>query len=259
MLLNEILNSTPRISKRSNDIDLNDKSTDFNAMASEHRLVTNHYAIKSPQSSSNILGKGAEAIVFQSKRPQDAGVVTKWIRNQVNDAKNNEVVQFLVKSQQLNNTYMPRVYSITQHNLTNGMYEFVVKMEKLSFTLQDYAERPQVDGDVLLEMQILTQFINEQESEHMLIKNGRNPRGEARDIYKKQTPFEKVVNWVCNSLHMYKANGDLNANFEKAYNFVMSFDADNDLHTENYMIRLTSTGPQLVIMDPFVDSAKWNR
>jgi len=213
------------------------KFTDNNAVFSN---IDN----KLEKNPSSVLGIGADAIVFQSKRPQDAGVVTKWIRNQVNDAKNNKTIQMLVQMQQQNSTRFPKVYSIKQHNLDNGMFEFVVKMEKLYMDLNQYCEK--IKDDELLQHQLINQIVDSEIGDHLIFTSNL-----------EKISFTKEMDTLFKNIRTYSKRGQLNPQFKKALDFVRQFSKTLDMHMGNTMIRLTSTGPQVVIVDPIMDPDKF--
>lgn len=190
---------------------------------------------------SSVLGKGSEAIVFQSGKPNQVGVARKWLRNQSRDVEKNPAIRFLIKSQQANNTALPRVYSIKQFKYFNDKYDFMIEMEKLSQTMGGYLDKNIRDPHMMYPLwsQIFRPEVVDRLDQQAIT---------SLDEFKRR--FERAV--AGKDKHL------LNSNFRGALELVQSllYRIENsvDLHKGNFMIRLTSTGPQLVITDPVISN-----
>jgi hypothetical protein len=184
-----------------------------------------------------ILGAGVEAIVFQSKRPQDVGSVTKWLRNQTTDSSSNPVIKYLTQSQQYNIHLAPKVYNITQYKRPNGLYEYSIQMEKLHMTLEQYLDK--IDNDPLLSEQLLNQVY----------------QPNARPNFKlKLSVLDQILFGLKNITPESNKRVIQYINFMKSVN--TSDPKSLDIHGANVMVRLTSVGPQLVITDPVLGTDK---
>jgi hypothetical protein len=242
MLLNEILDNIAQVN--STRMSMVDPSTHGKELAKDNAIQTALYKTRSQKTNDNVLGAGVEAIVFQSKRPQDAGVVTKWLRNQISDATNNSTIKMLTEMQKQNSTYFPKVYSIKQHNLDNGMFEFVIKMEKLYKDLKQYCV--DISDDDLMQLQLINQILNDETSQKLI-----------DNMHDDQVEFDAMMTLVFRNIRTYHKLGLLNPQFKKSLVFVRQFSRVLDLHLGNFMIRLTNVGPQLVIVDPIMDPGKF--
>lgn len=182
----------------------------------------------------SVLGSGVEAIVFQSSRPQNQGTVTRWLRNQSKDANNNGPIQYVIQGQQLNNPFIPRVYSIKQIQRNNGVFEFAIQMEKLAMTLERYFTKT----DQLLERQLLEQLYHAEYVDELM--NDRYTSGKLQSAIIEALSGEDSQHFT----PMYK----------QAYDLAVKYNTSKflDIHDENVMIRLTSVGPQIVLTDPIV-------
>jgi hypothetical protein len=212
------------------------KFTDNNAVFSN---IDN----KLEKNPSSILGIGADAIVFQSKRAQNVGTVTKWVRNQRTDSNDNPYIKYLVKGHRLNSPYIPRVYNITQYERTNGIYEYAVQMEKLPFTFKQYMVEYWDDIDLVIN--VLNQIFTNKFSEYLLNEYPHSVNGVL--AYIRKTLESGNVGRI-----------ELNPKIVPVLNLINDAagdgDATRDMHTENIMIRLTSVGPQVVIIDPLLEN-----
>jgi hypothetical protein len=212
------------------------------------RISNTYIKNKLKDSPDSILGAGIDAVVFHSSKPQNAGVVTKWVRDQKYDAKNNTYVQYLIKNQ--NNPYVPVVYSITQHNLQDGEYSFSIQMEKLHNTVKEYLII-NINDEHLFRVVVALFFTDESTDYLMRTYFHENPK--------------IIIKLMCSVLddHTvgYDVNPQLSAIIEKIHNVITqqrtlygNSRVGVDLHLENVMIRLTSVGPQLVITDPYLEN-----
>lgn len=189
------------------------------------------------------IGVGSEAIIFHNSiNPVKAGVVNKWLRDQHYDTHHNAVIQYLIQGNALNNPHVPKVYDIRRVVKENKRghlrYDFHIKMEKLAFTMENantYIDRLQfqaITGQVLIDcdspelnktklMGIIYDLVNIPSNQYQL-----------------------------NSDSTYEVNPKLLQTIRLINSIGTQYNACNDMHANNAMIRLTSVGMQLVINDP---------
>lgn len=241
MRLNEVL-TEPTISAKQlrGNSSMNKRDTTSSHLMKHSQLGISMRKGVQRKDNSAILGQGIEAIVFQSGKPNQAGVARKWVRNQAHDVKNNSAIQYLIRSQQVNSTAIPRVYSIKQFSYPNGKYDFMVEMEKLSQTLKAYVHENISDPHIMY--QLWTQVFD-------------------RRVVDKFNEGALTSIKSFNGLFTHAVSGEydskLNPNFRKGLDLVRNLvindvGVEPDLHGGNFMIRHTSVGPQLVITDPLV-------
>lgn len=192
-----------------------------------------------PNKSTKVLGAGIDAIVFHNdQKPQQAGVITKWVRQQLTDYNSNPVIQYLVKGNSMGNPFIPVVYEIKQHQTNDEFYEYFIKMEKLHNTLH----RMNLDSNQVL--MLLTQIIPEYD--------GPKIRKEELETLIEESFYDLSGLTIGNKL--YKYNENYLKTLKLIRNIVHSSNSNApDMHSNNIMIRLTSVGMQLVIIDPIVE------
>jgi hypothetical protein len=183
---------------------------------------------KTPQ-----IGKsGAEASAFQHKT--HAGSVTKIIPDVGKDGVNPQVIFTQIAMGQEGNPFFPRFYKakIVPHGQKMALF---VEMEKLQ----------PITGEKIKHMipHILKQIGISKIDLKRIIKSGFGDESHG--------DFSYVMNdWSKLKLMSRKSK---NPEFKKAIDalapWVSQFNLD--LHEQNWMFRLTGTGPQLVILDPF--------
>lgn len=217
--------------KSDRDAVISPEQSTFNRRGRENTAKARELRMKMRGS---VLGSGVEAIVFQSSRPQNQGTVTRWLRNQSKDANNNGPIQYVIRGQQLNNPFIPRVYNIKQIQRKNGVFEFAIQMEKLAMTLEQYFTKT----DHLLERQLLEQLYQAEYVDE-LMNDGYTPEN-----------LESAVLMALSG----EDSQHFTPMFKQAHDLAVKYNTSRflDIHDENAMIRLTSVGPQIVLTDPIV-------
>jgi len=167
------------------------------------------------------LGAGMQAAAY--KHPHIPNTVIKTAK--VSDPERDGYVKFvkLVIDHQ-DNPFFPKIYNAVLRKLPHEEYELIVQMERLhklssrelfDITPQLFARL----GIKLEDLEDMWDYLNDPDVWRYLIENTKNPKfAEALELLLSADPLLRT----------------------------------HDLHVGNWMVRLTSVGPQLVIIDPFI-------
>lgn len=175
------------------------------------------------------LGSGSYATVYKGKRPNTVIKVTK-----VKDTNDPYIKYIRVIKDHQDNPFFPRIYrtkmyKVPDHRFTVAQNYFIVELEKLvpldnekiKDTMEPYLSTQLGIDDDRFRFHALADLTSEVEGRNKLRKLAKNPQFiEALDV------LEDLFN-----------NRSL---------FV-------DAHSNNWMVRLTGHGPQLVMTDPVAD------
>lgn len=178
------------------------------------------------------IGKGARASVF--KHPKDPSKVVKYVQIYDDNPRNDAYVQYVdLAMKNRDNPFFPRIYKakMVRHANRESAYTLVLTMEKLQplANLDDINDKLEFSTSQLIKrlgipisnpvsgVYDLDYWLNDASNRNNLKRETKNPQ--LKQALELMEPFWRV--------HM------------------------NDLHNENFMVRLTKSGPQLVFVDPF--------
>lgn len=186
------------------------------------------------------IGAGVQAIVYQHKSVQRQNSVIKVVHlfRGLEDPYIKFVEQ-LIKNE--GNPYLPKIYSVRIYECENHYDErkntltAVIEMERL-YSLRDMV----MDKNLISERQLIDLFrrggfdVDEWADIHLKIYTGLSSDNKIRNLAYETSDeqLSKALNIIAD--------------------IVQKTRSATDFHTGNWMIRLTSTGPQLVITDPVV-------
>jgi len=199
---------------------------------------------KTPQ-----LGKpGAEASAFQTK--SSPGTITKVIPN-IRDPKDSAQVVFTqIAMANEGNPFFPRFYKakMVPHG-KEGMNTLFVEMEKLQPLFSDKLKH--MVPHLLKQLGIPKSLFSKMKG---IVSKSLNQ--DASDSMVRYAVFSHAMNNWPNLKQM--AKNTKNPEFSKAIAALKPWqnEFNLDLHKDNWMIRLTGSGPQLVIIDPFFKHQK---
>lgn len=208
-------------------------------------------AQKQPQmpKTQGIGNPGAEAMTFKHKT--HAGSVTKVIRNIENPEESAQVVFTQIAMANEGNPFFPRFYKAKM--IPHGKYGLMtlfVEMEKLQ-PITGYKIREMIPH-------ILEQLGVPPKKLEKLIKSGIGDEDyntkdwmtdkKSMNVY---NAFSQVMNnWsTLEEMAKHSTNPQFGQAVKALRPWTKQFNLD--LHEGNWMFRLTSVGPQLVILDPF--------
>lgn len=168
------------------------------------------------------LGAGVQGMAF--KHPRSTNMIIKTAR--VSNPETDSYVKFIkLALEHQDNPFFPRIYDAVLRTLPNNEYELVVQMERLhKLSSRELADiTPQLFKRLGFKLEDIEEdmweYLNDPDVWDFLIKNTKNPKlAEALSLLLQADPTLRR----------------------------------HDLHFDNWMVRLTSVGPQLVIIDPFI-------
>lgn len=176
------------------------------------------------------LGQGQQAVVVPHPR---SNTVIKKVRIPGGDIQADPYVNFLKLVKKVDNPFFPTIYSVKAYRTpsTKGRFRtvpgelfLVVHMEKL------HPATPKLIDSI---KQLLPELGFEGETE---LSNDLFDQPNWRRQIRAKTKNPQLKQALRLLEPMFRLFG-------------------SDLHTQNWMVRLTSVGPQLVIIDPFYDFA----
>jgi hypothetical protein len=175
------------------------------------------------------LGAGLQAVVVD--RIKKPGVVTKVFGFNTEEDGYLQFLRFIQKHQ--NNPFLPRIYKIRLYRK-----EFDIYINRIDSV---YDNTGVVDMEKLLPLN--SPKIKDAIS-HQLQALGMSEQ------FAKSLATSQLINYYHDAIVNKKI--ERNAQFEEVVNFLRTYGtiADLDLHSGNIMARLTSVGPQLVLIDP---------
>lgn len=196
------------------------------------------------------LGKGREAKAFE--HPTHPGSVLKYVTIKREPNESAQVVFTQMAIEHKDNPFFPKIYKakvIPMEDPEHGRYQMIVEMEKLQ----------PLTGNKIRHMipHILKQVGLEEKDVKKLIKSGvTNPNADMSNWLedpkgqKAAIAFADIVNdWeTLERMAQYSKNPQFAEAIQAIQDWNMDFNLD--LHHDNLMFRLTSVGPQLVILDP---------
>lgn len=168
------------------------------------------------------LGGGIQGTAFKHLRIPNTVIKTA----KVNHPETDGYVKFIkLALDHQNNPFFPKIYNAVLRELSADIYAFelIIQMERLhKITSEELFDvTPQLFkrlGFKLDDLEDMWDYLNDPDIWKHLIEKTKNPQ------------------------------------FAEALSLILSVDPAlraHDLHTDNWMIRLTSVGPQLVVIDPF--------
>lgn len=169
------------------------------------------------------VGYGMQATVF--RHPRHPGTVIKKVR--VREPRTDGHVLFTkLALKHQDNPFFPKIYNASMRFLNTGGQELVIQMERLhnirdedlAEAMKHMFERLGFDRDMLDTISSMYHYLSDPTKWNHLKTHTNNPK------------FREALEIL-----------------EPA---IKKFDG-HDLHLDNFMVRLTSIGPQLVIIDPF--------
>jgi len=180
-----------------------------------------------------VLGQGKQGIAQEHSR--DPNKVIKTSNIYTENPERDEYVQFIkMILDHQNNPFFPRIHSakMVYNNQTDG-YQLVTTMEKLIPLTGEKIK--DASAQLMKQLGITTRkpFSHDEDWTPNLWKWFDKPRNRSK-------------------LRRETKNPQLKQALELLEPYIKKF--GQDLHTNNFMIRLTGHGPQLVILDPYTIS-----
>lgn len=203
-----------------------------------------------------ILGIGQQAVAYDKSTSNDIGQIVKLLYLTSPFEKSNDTyVKFLKYFMRRNNPYFPKVYGLKEY--INSETDVEPFEEYACF--KNECEFPYV---VYMEMEKLYKLRDEHIKEAVVekMKTLGFPEPEMKDnrIYIDGTYIYSYFQNVGNIKRIIENTND--DNLKEALSYIVK-EMENpdfgsstmtDMHMGNIMVRLTSVGPQLVFIDPFV-------
>lgn len=198
------------------------------------------------------IGQGADAVVFiNTRHPAKVGTVQKWVHNGRTEIRDNGTINWLIQSNKTlsGNTFVPICYQIKQivHPTVSTTCDYMITMEKL-IKIQDIDYTDPLIGEALVESLLV--------HDDSLSDLPTNPDLQYHKV------LLKIVKSVCELGSQYvEVDGNyrqLNPQLIQAAECISKclYDSDTgsfDIRLPNIMIRRTSTGNQVVIVDPIIE------
>lgn len=189
------------------------------------------------------LGSGHQAIAYNHVNKPNTIVKVIRIKKPYKTDPIIDFVQICMDNQ--NNPFLPRIYTakLYEINDSNNQNVLIITMEKLH-PLTETTNLFDVSFDVFKQLRL---FPDEEDTTHPFHDNWNDPSVEiCYDIIFEMFHDPRYREWLVNNTpnrYLAKAIRLLDYLFDK-YN--------PDVHSDNIMFRLTSSGPQLVLMDPII-------
>lgn len=196
------------------------------------------------------IASGAQARVYLPPSLKNTNSIVKVANIRANNVRNDGYVQFINEVlNRPNNPFFPRIYSAKIYEDKQGRSYFVVVMEKL---------HPVKRGNLREAAAALFQQLGITLDE---IKKFRERQGRDTEIDSDYSvpdlSFDVGRMFANPGFVEYLLKQSNNEYFHEAMNVVEKVTQGSgiriDLHTENWMVRLTGHGPQLVMIDPVIN------
>lgn len=250
--------ATPRTGTLNRNLEI-----DLKGVAYDQTTPTDFNKESLSKSNTKLLGVGVDAIVFHNPHnPREVGVVNKWLRNQNTPANKNAIIQFLIKGNKLGNPFIPVIYSIREIQTKTGKYDFHIKSEKFYSTLND------IDLDVLQLQSLFNQMFNKFDIDFTSNDTALPIRNDPYNIKRLLSRVIRTSITEPRGMYIYTDLKDKTdakyVTYTKAYGQAIALirqmlkantNLYEDSHMNNMMIRVTSSGLQLVFNDPLVDTS----
>lgn len=216
-----------------------------------------HFTNK-PNHNVSELGRGVEAIVYSKSSDSGIGTVSKWIRKSKFDIENNSVIQFLIRSNEANNIFAPKVYKITKITHPDAAAD--------DDDVDEFWKnlRPKYDKHYIIKMEKLQKLRELSSVELFALMRTMSETGDfdgAEDITVHPADVALSINRLVNRGRGTRVEVDGKISFDaneqliEIIQLVRDVTKDtpgcrSDIHMDNVMVRRTSVGPQLVFTDP---------
>lgn len=191
------------------------------------------------------LGRGIDASAFD--HPTRPGSVIKIVRDISNPEKHPQVVFTNLAIENKHNPFFPKIYQAKLMPI-GKRYEMVIEMEKLH----------PITGKNIRHMipHIFEQLGIDPKNIKKIVGAGiTSPKYDTDEKIKDKADdeFARNINTWRSRERMMKYSQ--NPEFKEALNILKQWENNfhYDLHAGNWMFRLTSVGPNLVLLDPFRD------
>lgn len=189
--------------------------------------------------------KGTQARVYRTS----AGVVTKFIRL---DSKDESTVRFYrLISEHQNNFLFPRIFSAKLYEIEGTLENGTMVMTKdywLIVQMEELFHLNKISTENRFVKQLLENSGISVESKYRILDNEDTLFHHLFFVIRDL--FQKGKNESIQGDVKYEVRGSQIPKFIGEIRAIMRFQTVWDLGVDNYMVRLTKTGPQLVMLDP---------
>ena len=184
----------------------------------------------------DFVGEGQEAMVFNKRNDPNTVIKVSLIAEDTPE-KNGTVQYISAAMDHQNNPFVPRISKAKIYTIP-GQYDVLyIEMEKLH---ELRANKLKHNAEPIFKSLGLTNELFQKSFKLKQIFDG------ATD------PITELMHWMFADKAIMKEIIDISPNpqFKEALHIVQSTAGNIDMHAGNFMFRLTSVGPQLVITDP---------